>query len=52
MNCPTRFDARTMTTDELQEILSQKLAQQDVVSEDPPPSPKPEKSEDFQADSE
>ena len=53
-DCPTRFDVRTLTTDELQEILEGRLAQLDVVSEESPSEEKAEsqKLEDFPTSSE
>jgi Retrotransposon gag protein len=35
MNCPDRFDVRTLTMDELQELLENRLAQLDVTEESP-----------------
>jgi Retrotransposon gag protein/Zinc knuckle len=57
-DCPSRFDARHMTMDELEEILQSKMAELDVASPIASPSPPPsqkldtEKMEDFQLDSE
>jgi hypothetical protein len=46
-DCPTQFDVREMTTDELQEVLELRMAQLDVAPMDPSPL-----TEDFHADSE
>ena len=51
-DCPARFDVRKMTTDELQEALEIRMAQQDVVPSDQDPRSEPERSEDFPEDSE
>jgi hypothetical protein len=49
-DCPTRFDVRAMTIEELEEELSIRMAQLDVVSEEPEEttlSVQTEKTEDF-----
>jgi Retrotransposon gag protein/Zinc knuckle len=57
-NCPSRFDVRLLTADELQEILESKMAALDVASPVASPSLPPsqkldeEKTEDFLLDSE
>ena len=51
-DCPTRFNVRTMTLDELQEVLDIRLAQLDVATSDSPPPPEPQNHEDFHPDSE
>ena len=35
-NCPTRFDVRMMSTDELQEVLENRMVLLDVAPSDPP----------------
>ena len=52
-DCLTNFDVRMLTTDELEEILQDRLSQLDVAQADSPRPPKvsPEGLEDFQNDS-
>lgn len=51
--CPDRFDVRTLSIDELQELLEDKLAQLDVATPDPPfPVPEESVTEDFPKDDE
>ena len=53
-NCPEPVDIRTLSIDELQEILEDRLAQLDVAPEEPPHSTDvvSQEVQDFQADSE
>jgi hypothetical protein len=51
-NCPDRFDIRNLTTDELQEVLEGRLAQLDVVAENPDRLAESAPTEDFLPDSE
>ena len=56
-NCPTRFDVRMMSMDELQEVLENRMALLDVTPSDPPRLPEVslevvEATEDFPHDDE
>jgi Retrotransposon gag protein/Zinc knuckle len=53
-NCPKPVDVRTLTVDELQEILEDRMAELDVVPDDPAPLavPVPVSEQDFQKDNE
>jgi len=53
-DCPTNFDVRMLTTEELEEILQERMAQMDVARTDSPRLPEisPEDQQDFQHDSE
>jgi hypothetical protein len=53
-NCPEPVDVRTLTVDELQEILMDRLAQLDVAPEEAtqPADASPVDDKDFQGDSE
>ena len=56
-NCPTRFDVRMMSMDELQEVLENRMALLDVAPSDPPRLPEvslevAEATEDFPHDDE
>ena len=53
-NCPEPVDIRTLSIDELQEILEDRLAQLDVAPEEPPRSTDvmSQEVQDFQTDSE
>jgi Zinc knuckle len=50
--CPDRFDVRTLSTDELQALLEDRLAQLDVAVTEPEtvPAPQEPKTEDFPKD--
>ena len=51
--CPDRFDVRTLSIDELEEMLQDHLAQLDVASPEPSaPIPKESELEDFPKDDE
>ena len=52
--CPDRFDVRTLSIDELQELLENRLAQLDVATTPEPAVPIPEgpAAEDFPKDDE
>jgi hypothetical protein len=52
-DCPDRFDVRTLSIDELQELLSERLAQLDVATpESSAPTPTEPPTEDFPKDDE
>ena len=53
-DCPEPVDVRTLTVDDLQQLLEDKLAQLDVVHEEPEElaDPTPTDVPDFQKDSE
>jgi hypothetical protein len=46
-NCPDRFDIRNLTTDEVQEVLEGRLAQLDVVTDNPDRLAESAPTEDF-----
>ena len=53
--CPDRFDVRTLSVDELQELLENRLAQLDAVVPEPAattPAPRESETEDFPKDDE
>ena len=53
-NCPKPVDIRTLSIDELQEILEDRLAQLDIAQEEPALTMDtvPKEAQDFQTDSE
>jgi hypothetical protein len=50
--CPDRFDVRTLSVDELQELLENRLAQLDVATEPSAPATEESATEDFPKDDE